>query len=79
MKRQHKTKLSFEVDYDFFFVNFWPTVNKKFYTSKNITAHLVWTEIYSTIKGSAASHQYPFQYLIQSAYIQLTSNTFLSQ
>lgn len=52
-KGKNKSKLSFEVDYDYFIVHFWPLVVRKYYSSRNITPHLVWTEIYSTIKGSA--------------------------
>lgn len=55
--------MSFEVDYDYFVIHFWPRVVKNYYSSRNITAHLVWTEIYSTIKGSATAHQYPAQFL----------------
>ena len=70
--------LSFEVDYDYFVVHFWPRVVKKYYSSRNITPHLVWTEIYSTIKGSATSHQYATQFLTQNAYLSTSSNTFLT-
>jgi hypothetical protein len=52
-KNKLKNILSFEVDYEYFVVHFWPRVIKKYYSSRNITPHLVWTEIYSTIKGSA--------------------------
>ena len=71
--------LSFEVDYESFVVHFWPKVVRKYYSTKNITAHLVWTEIYSTIKGAATAHQYPTQFLTQNAYMSTTSNTFLSR
>lgn len=67
------------MDYEYFVVHFWPRVVKKYYSSRNITAHLVWTEIYSTIKGSAEAHQYPGQYLTQHAYINTTTNTFLTR
>lgn len=70
---------SFEVDYEYFVVHFWPRVVKKYYSSRNITAHLVWTEIYSTIKGSAEAHHYPGQYLTQHAYINTSTNTFLTR
>lgn len=79
-KNKAKQILSFEVDYDYFVVYFWPRVVKKYYsTSKIITPHLVWTEIYSTIKGSATAHQYPTQFLTQNAYMSSTSNTFLTR
>lgn len=35
--------MSFEVDYDYFVVHFWPRVVKRYYSSRNITPHLVWT------------------------------------
>lgn len=58
-----KVLMSFEVDFDFFLTHFWPNVNRKFYSSRNITPQLVWTEIYSSIKGSASAYQFPGQYL----------------
>lgn len=61
--KKNKKALSFEVDYDYFLTYFWPNVRHKHYAARNITAHLVWTEIYSTIKGGASAHLYPGFYL----------------
>jgi superfamily I DNA/RNA helicase len=77
--KKKKNLMSFEVDYEFFVTHFWPNVNRKFYSSRSITPQLVWTEIYSTIKGCASSHLFPGQYLPEKAYISTTQNIFLSQ
>jgi hypothetical protein len=55
--------MAFEIDYDYFATHFWPLINKRYYTAKNISAHMIWTEIFSTIKGSANSHLYLGGYL----------------
>lgn len=71
--------MSFEVDFDFFCTHFWPHVNRRFYSSRNITPQLVWTEIYSTIKGSASSHMYPGQYMPEKVYLAESQNVFLTK
>jgi len=71
--------MSFEVDFDFFLTHFWPNVNRRFYSSRNITPQLVWTEIYSTIKGSASAHTYAGQYMPEKVYINESQNVFLTQ
>ena len=78
-ENKNRNIISFEVDYEYFLVHFWPRMVKKYYSSRNITPHLVWTEIYSTIKGSSEAHQYPGQYLPEHAYIQATTNNFLTR
>jgi hypothetical protein len=35
-----------------------------------MTPHLVWTEIFSTIKGSANAHFYPGMNLTEAAYLK---------
>ena len=77
--KKNKKSLSFEVDYDYFYTYFWPNVRHKHYSAKNITPHLVWTEIYSTIKGSASAHLYPGLYLPEKVYIASSSNAFLTK
>lgn len=71
--------MSFEVDYDYFATYFWPTVQHKHYSARNITSHLVWTEIFSTIKGSASAHLYPGLYLPEKVYMSESTNTFLTR
>lgn len=67
---KNKKALSFEVDYDYFYNYFWPTVRHRHFSARNITPHLVWTEIYSTIKGGASSHLYPGLNLPEQVYIR---------
>ncbi len=51
--------MAFEIDFNYFLTYFWPTVAKSLYNqSENFTPNLVWTEIYSYIKGSATSYLY---------------------
>ncbi len=71
--------MSFEVDFDFFYTHFWPNVYKNFYSCRNITPQLVWTEIYSTIKGSAEAHIYPGQYMPEKVYLSSSQNVFLTK
>lgn len=70
--------MSFEVDFDYFAMHFWPHIKKRYYTDKNISAHMIWTEIYSTIKGGATSHFYPGGYLPEKIYIEKCQNMFLT-
>ena len=79
LSKGKKTNLSFEVDYDYFETYFWPTVRHRHFSARNITPHLVWTEIFSTIKGGASAHLYPGLYLSERAYIRETTNVFLSK
>lgn len=71
--------MSFEVDYEYFLTYFWPTAGHGYNTDKYLTPHLVWTEIYSTITGSATSHLYAGQYMTEKAYIEESANSFLSK
>jgi len=66
------------VDFDYFAVHFWPQIKKRYYTAKNISAHMIWTEIYSSIKGSANAHLYPASYVPEKVYLEKCSNVFLS-
>ena len=78
--KTHKRGYCFEIDFEYFEAHYWPTIQKQYYHNKHITAHLVWTEIYSTIKGSAYSHQYPqYRSLPKNNYILGSSNIFLTQ
>jgi hypothetical protein len=43
LQSKGKHKLSFEIDFDYFAVHFWPQIKKRYYTAKNISAHLIWT------------------------------------
>lgn len=36
-EKKKNNMMSFEVDFDFFCTHFWPNVNRKFYSSRNIT------------------------------------------
>jgi hypothetical protein len=62
-----KNKFSFEVDFEYFDLYFWPKVFQRFH-STNITSNAVWTEIYSYIKGSSRSHSYAAHYLPEKHY-----------
>ena len=46
--------LSFEVDYDTFSMRFWPKVNQM----TKLAPLVVWTEIFSEIKGRVDSHKF---------------------
>ncbi|KAM3130707.1 hypothetical protein pb186bvf_017215 [Paramecium bursaria] len=57
-----------EVDYQYFKTIFWPTIQNQLKKQQNNESYknLIWTQIYSYIKGSEFSHQYldqglPFQ------------------
>ena len=78
LTKNNKKNLSFEIDYDYFALYFWPTVRHKDYSARNITSHLVWTEIFSTIKGGATAHHYLGQYLPEKVYISESTNSFLT-
>lgn len=70
-KFQQKNKFAQEVDYEFFMQNFWPTLTNRSYKTdiNGITPHLLWTQIYSHLKGSAHSHRYGGKYVPKSVYI----------
>ncbi|CAD8065005.1 unnamed protein product [Paramecium primaurelia] len=68
-----KSKLSQEVDFDFFIDNFWYSKNNK-YQNSNLNPSFVWTQIYSHLKGAAASHTYPGHYLPKRVYLRLNKN-----
>ncbi|CAD8167125.1 unnamed protein product [Paramecium pentaurelia] len=67
------TKLSQEVDFDFFLNNFWFS-KKNRYSNNNLNPAFVWTQIYSHIKGAAASHTYPGHYMPKKVYLRLNKN-----
>ena len=67
LSRKWTRQLSFEVDYDYFVVHFWPKIIAK--THHN--AIVIWTEIASYIKGSADSHKYPGWYLPKNVYLSM--------
>lgn len=63
--------MGFEVDYQYFLTYFWPTVEKIAYELKHLNAHLVWTQIFSVIKGSANAHKKVYRkYLDSLEYFQ---------
>ncbi|CAD8087866.1 unnamed protein product [Paramecium sonneborni] len=66
-------KLSQEVDFDFFFNNFWYSKFNK-YQKTNLNPSFVWTQIYSHIKGAAACHTYPGHYMPKRVYLRLNKN-----
>ena len=49
--------MSFEVEYDVFVEKFWPKIAQR-RNLKKFTASLIWTEIYSVIKGGIRSNSY---------------------
>lgn len=64
-----KNKLSFEVDYDYFVNHFWRGyIYRNNTRDSELSPILVWSEIMSSIKGSAESHLYPGFYLPQELY-----------
>lgn len=67
LSRKWTRQLSFEVDYEYFVVHFWPKIVAK--THHN--AIVIWTEIASYIKGSAESHKYPGWYLPKNTYLSM--------
>ncbi|CAD8075657.1 unnamed protein product [Paramecium sonneborni] len=69
----NKTKLSQEVDFDFFLNNFWYSKYNK-YQNTNLNPSFVWTQIYSHIKGAAVCHTYPGHYMPKRVYLRLNKN-----
>ena len=70
MNFKNKQQRAFEIDYEYFAMHFWPQIHRMYYTYRHISAHMIWTEIYSTIKGSANSHLYFGHYLSESVYLE---------
>ena len=58
-------QLSFEVDFETFRTRFWPKVA----SWTRVSALVVWTEIYSVIKGSAESSEYRYNALPFYVYV----------
>ncbi|KAM3136353.1 hypothetical protein pb186bvf_011488 [Paramecium bursaria] len=80
-KNEGVGRLAKEMDYNIFLTNFWPTVCHQMQWTQNqskinlsqingITPSLLWTYIYSYIKGSASAHQFPGHYLPERTFIQ---------
>lgn len=57
-----KQQLAYEVDYDIFETKFWPKISNRRSLIK-LSPTLVWTEIYSVIKGGMKSGTYYMGYL----------------
>jgi len=72
-ERGRQPKVAFEVDYDYFLAYFWPQVRHRL-TFPQITANIVWTEIFSCIKGSTQAHLFPGQYVTKHAYLTLDAH-----
>ena len=66
-----KNKMSFEVDYDYFYNHFWLRLYSRQHKVSKVSPLLVWSEIIATIKGSAESHLYPGFYLPIEVYLSL--------
>lgn len=79
LKRQNNQQFhrvfSFEVDYNYFVKYYWQRIldqihcNRKHGLDKWLTPIVVWTEIYSVIKGSDDSHEYYTGYVMKNAYL----------
>ena len=65
------------MDYDVFESKFWPKVsNNK--SLKKLSPTLVWTEIYSVIKGGMQSCGYYLGYLPKKDYVKTEGSGFLN-
>ena len=73
-----KQTLSFEVDYDIFESKFWPKISHRRHLKK-LSPTLVWTEIYSVIKGSIRSKCYYQGYLPDYEYVNGGEKHFLNK
>jgi len=75
-----KNKMSFEVDYDYFVNHFWSGYLSRQDRPADISPMIVWSEITSTIKGSADSHLCAGFYLSREVYtaLQKEGSTFLN-
>ena len=72
-----KQQLSYEVDFEMFESKFWPKVgNRK--SMKKLSPTVVWTEIYSVIKGGLSSSHYYMGYLPRHIYIKDEASSFLN-
>lgn len=65
------------MDYDIFESKFWPKIAHR-RCLKKLSPTLVWTEIYSVIKGGMSSCQYYQGYLPKKDYVQKEGSYFLS-
>lgn len=63
-------RFCFEVDYNTFATDFWTQYTRKHMYYQGLSAHLVWSEITSTIKGGADSHKYAGFYLPSEVYME---------
>jgi superfamily I DNA/RNA helicase len=72
-----KQQLSFEVDYDIFESKFWPKIAHRRFLKK-LSPTLVWTEIYSVIKGGTYSSWFYQGYLPKHEYVHKHGSYFLS-
>ena len=63
-----------QIGFDEFNLKFWPLIKKNIPEMKNISSIMVWTEIFSFIKGSHLAHEYPNWNLSYSKYIHLISD-----
>jgi len=75
-----KNKMSFEVDYEYFLNHFWNGHLSRQDRPTDLSPIIVWSEITSTIKGSADSHLSPGFYLNKEVYtsLQKEGSTFLN-
>jgi len=75
-----KNKISHEVDYDYFLNHFWHGHLTRQGRSVDVSPIIVWSEIMSTIKGSAESHLSPGFYLSKEVYTEIKKegSTFLN-
>ncbi|CAK57389.1 unnamed protein product (macronuclear) [Paramecium tetraurelia] len=70
-----------EVDYEYFLKRFWPTIkkpNQKYGCDERSFPTLIWTQVYSYIKGSQFSYSYPMKYLPKAIYAEFNPSN-LSQ
>ena len=76
-----KNKLSFEVDFEYFFNHFWQRGLSRQDRPTNISPIIIWSEIMSSIKGSAESHLCPGFYIPQEIYCsaETEGTTFLDK
>lgn len=72
-----KQQLSFEVEYDIFESKFWPKISNR-RCLKRLSPTLVWTEIYSVIKGGMQSCYFYQGYLPKREYVFKEGSYFLN-
>ena len=73
----NEKKYSFEIDFEYFIKFFWPVFKSK--KGTKLSPDIVWTEIYSYIKGSDTSHTYQGWYIPYNIYINLENNIHLTK